>query len=167
MMPHRHELFPERRIALLQLANVSTKKFRWLDTGSDFDYCLSVVGEYENSNPPSCSLAVDIQNSHQRSSDLFGVHLWDQDYLLVSTLFIANRNRYWSTSVKGRPTMEVNNTAFVSPTANAPYNFAQPLPFVDRIVASLNFWSISLTLLLVAITYDQCMCNHTSRKTWY
>lgn len=54
--------------------------------------------------------------------------------------------------------MEVNQTAFVSPTANAPYSFAQPLPFIERILDQVNFWSICLTLLLLAVTYDQCKC---------
>ncbi|KAJ9654043.1 RNA polymerase C-22 sterol desaturase [Neophaeococcomyces mojaviensis] len=52
--------------------------------------------------------------------------------------------------------MEVNNTAFVSPAANAQYGFAQTSGFVERILEQLNFWSVALTLLLVAITYDQC-----------
>lgn len=69
---------------------------------------------------------------------------------------ITNRIRYWLTSVSADRIMEVNNTAFASPIANAPYILSQSSPVVDRIVASLNFWSVSLTLLLLAITYDQC-----------
>lgn len=52
--------------------------------------------------------------------------------------------------------MEVNNTAFVSPAANAQYGVAHTSGFVERILGQLNLWSVALTLLLVAITYDQC-----------
>lgn len=52
--------------------------------------------------------------------------------------------------------MEVNNTAFVSPLANAQYAVPSSSAFVDRILQQVNLWTISLTLLLVAITYDQC-----------
>lgn len=52
--------------------------------------------------------------------------------------------------------MEVNNTAFVSPLANAQYELPPSSGFVDRIAQQVNFWTLSLTLLLLAITYDQC-----------
>ncbi|KAK5943986.1 RNA polymerase C-22 sterol desaturase [Knufia obscura] len=51
--------------------------------------------------------------------------------------------------------MEVNNTAFVSPLANAQYELPPSSGFVDRIAQQVNFWTLSLTLLLLAITYDQ------------
>lgn len=77
---------------------------------------------------------------------------------------VTNR-KHWSTSVKTDQVMEVNNTAFVSPTANAPYSIVQTPAFVDRILESLNFWSVSLTLLLLAVTYDQCMLSQFVRVT--
>lgn len=53
-----------------------------------------------------------------------------------------------------RSTMDHSQT-FSSPLANSQYVAPQSTGFVDRIVSSLNIWSVLLTLLLVCVTYDQ------------
>ena len=48
-----------------------------------------------------------------------------------------------------------NGTAFVSPSANAQSHVATSSGFVGRIVEQLNGWTIALTIVLLAISYDQ------------
>lgn len=52
--------------------------------------------------------------------------------------------------------MEVNNTVFVSPVANAQYVDTQTFGFIERIVSQLNVWSVLLSIVVLAVTYDQC-----------
>jgi hypothetical protein len=51
-----------------------------------------------------------------------------------------------------------NATSFVSPSADAQIQLLlnHSYGFVDRIAQQWNFWTVSLTILLLAISYDQC-----------
>lgn len=58
----------------------------------------------------------------------------------------------------------VNRTAFTSPLANARYVPLSQNGIVERIYAGLNVWTILLSLLLVAVTYDQRGSNEASHR---
>ena len=52
-----------------------------------------------------------------------------------------------------------NATSFVSPLANADYKIplSQSYGFLNRIAEQFNVWTVALTILLLAVSYDQGM----------
>lgn len=59
--------------------------------------------------------------------------------------------------------MSVNATSFSSPLANAKYaasGIPAQLEPVMEAISQMGIWTVALTILAVAVVYDQCMAKH-------